>query len=292
MKKHTREVLEQYYTSPIFIEHCVDIIRRQINEWNELFWVDFSAGTNDFLRTLSPQFAKAFDIDPIDTTAVEKKDFLTVVREDVSVSAQDVAVCFNPPFGLRGALARRFVNHSLATFAPKYFVLLAPLQSWKQLDKLYEQMYVQTTPPNAFYRRSPVPQIFTFRVPFVILRRRPEQRQSTVASLPSLHIVQKRRLSDPNIDIEKWDMVVACAGDGSAGRNIFLKHSPYNWILYRDSREIQKMRNPRESKYKIRNNYAAFKFHPRVSMTQKKTCCPKATCKSTTIDLLFDAGMY
>lgn len=228
---------DQFYTSRTLIEYVVALLRRSVlSEYDTLHWVDFSAGTNDFLHTLAPTHSTAFDIAPRSDDVV-CRDWFSVSAVDVPSEERDVAVCFNPPFGVRTVLARRFLRHALNTFAPRYFVLVAPLSAWTFLRDRYLTRHVEATPRNSFYTiesdgRSSVKNM---RVTIVVLERRaPNEsvaKQGRVETSTE-HVEHARRKP---ADVAPYDLFIGSNGDAAAGRTMFVRNwTTDKWSLYRN----------------------------------------------------------
>lgn len=208
---------DQFYTSHAFIVDTLVPIVRSLVPSRGVHWVDFCAGTNDFLHSLAPASWSAFDIDPRCDDCT-RRDWFSVTTADVAAASEDaIAVGLNPPFGVRTVLARRFIRHALEILAPEYFALVAPLSAWSFLNARYDVLHAQATPRNAFYtidtgRKRPK----NMRVTFVVLRRRSTPR-APLPPLSSRHIERARR-TVPASCVADYDMFVATNGDGAAGR--------------------------------------------------------------------------
>ena len=225
---------DQFYTSRRLIEHIAAKVRSIIPAYDEMHWVDFSAGTNEFLHVLAPTHSTSFDIAPLSDDCV-RRDWFTVSSSDIPSGARPIAVCLNPPFGVRTVLARRFLRHALDTLAPQHFVLVAPLSAWTFLRGKYHTLHVEVTPRNSFYtlesdgeRRAK-----NMRVTIVVLERR-----VTEIALPrrvqtsTEHVERARRTPNDDPDFVFYDMFIGSNGDAMAGRTIFVRDDV--WSLYRN----------------------------------------------------------
>jgi predicted RNA methylase len=251
--------LDQYYTSRDFIDKCVATIQRKIPEWRQLHWIDFSAGTNDFLKSLAPQSKTAFDLDP-QHGSVRKRDWFTVKRGDVRSANKEIAIGFNPPFGSKGSKAKRFLEHAIEIFKPKYLAVLSPYRAWSTLLDRYRRVHIEMTGQKGgiFYTKDG--KSFDFNTPFVILARRdkvlaaPAKKRRT-----SKFIETSRRAGDSSGSLDDFDLLVALDGLGTMARMIFLKHRRGAWTLYRDGKRLSTHKSPREVDLSLKH-FGAFKL--------------------------------
>ena len=100
--------LDQYFTSPDLVRECLDVLRTRISLDDFDLIIEPSAGSGRFLDHLPATSVIALDIAPRDPR-VREADFLTFVPKD----HENILVIGNPPFGQRGALAIRFLNHAM-----------------------------------------------------------------------------------------------------------------------------------------------------------------------------------
>lgn len=99
---------DQFFTPKELAQSCWDIFQREFTLCiKDYTFIEPSAGDGSFLRVL-PKGSMAMDIEPR-ATGIEKKNYLSWVPTDTS---KKYIVFGNPPFGLRGHLALKFINHS------------------------------------------------------------------------------------------------------------------------------------------------------------------------------------
>ena len=146
--------LDQFYTTPIVAQWCIDILLSSYSSLtlnNEAFFIEPSAGKGAFLAAIPSANKVGFDIDPKDV-AIVKQDFLTL---DLSQYTNRGKLVFigNPPFGKNASLAVKFFNHCakhadiIAFIVPKSF--LKPSIS-NRLNKYFKLISSTPTPP-VFY---------------------------------------------------------------------------------------------------------------------------------------------
>ena len=115
---------DQFFTPAETAEECTNILYNIMEENNinieEYIFVEPSAGKGIFLNYL-PENTLAFDIEQFDER-IQIQDFFTWEPE----TNKKYIVIGNPPFGLRGQQALKFINKAL-TFADLCAFILPPL---------------------------------------------------------------------------------------------------------------------------------------------------------------------
>ena len=102
---------DQFYTPEETAKYCFEVFKKVIIELKDdekiYTYIEPSAGSGNFLKVLPKNRIIALDIEPIGKK-IMKKDYLLW-----KPSIEKKYVVFgNPPFGLRGHLALKFINHS------------------------------------------------------------------------------------------------------------------------------------------------------------------------------------
>jgi len=109
---YSSKVKDQFYTPIPIAKHCfdklVEILRKYGEDENNFTYIEPSAGSGNFLKVLPSNRFIGFDIEP-KADNIEEMDYLTWKPNDLS---KRYIVIGNPPFGLRGQLALKFINHS------------------------------------------------------------------------------------------------------------------------------------------------------------------------------------
>ena len=115
---------DQFFTNAGVAENCVsilyDIVEKNGYSIDEYVFLEPSAGDGAFLPFL-PEDTLAFDIEPKHEKVLEQ-DFFTWTPD----KNKNYIVVGNPPFGLRGQQALKFINKAL-TFADFCAFILPPL---------------------------------------------------------------------------------------------------------------------------------------------------------------------
>lgn len=119
---------DQFFTLPMIAKYCykktVSIIKKMGMDIDEYCFIEPSAGCCSFYELLPSNKRIGIDIDPKGKMVNEliKSDYLIFVPD----LSKKYIVIGNPPFGLRGNLALRFINHS-SLFADFVAFILPPL---------------------------------------------------------------------------------------------------------------------------------------------------------------------
>jgi hypothetical protein len=111
--KYSSKQKDQFFTPVNIAKDCVDIFCEEIKKYNEnvndFTFIEPSAGDGSFLKVL-PLNTIAMDIEPRHANIVER-DYLDWKPTNTNTDERYV-VFGNPPFGLRGHQALKFINHS------------------------------------------------------------------------------------------------------------------------------------------------------------------------------------
>jgi len=116
--KYTSKEKDQFFTPPAITEECWKIFNRNVVSEGYTF-IEPSAGDGSFLKVLPPG-SIALDIEPRAPNII-KQDYLSWLPP-----SGKYIVFGNPPFGLRGHIALKFINHS-AKFADYVCFILPQL---------------------------------------------------------------------------------------------------------------------------------------------------------------------
>ena len=120
--EYTSVMKDQFFTPKDIAKKCWKIFRDEIKiNIQDYTFVEPSAGDGSFLNIL-PDNTIAFDVEPRHNNII-KQDFLDWTPQN---KLKKYIVFGNPPFGLRGHLALKFINHS-STFADYVCFILPQL---------------------------------------------------------------------------------------------------------------------------------------------------------------------
>ena len=116
---------DQFFTPKNISEKCFDILHEILKKYNDTksyTFIEPSVGNGSFFQFLPKDKRIGIDIEPhIKDVSVFRKNYLDWKPEQTG----PYIVIGNPPFGLRGNLALKFINHS--TFADYVAFILPPL---------------------------------------------------------------------------------------------------------------------------------------------------------------------
>lgn len=149
---------DQFYTSEKTAVYCFnkanEIIANLGVDINDYYYIEPSAGCCNFYNLLPANKRIGIDIDPKGENKDEliQSDYLQFYPD----KGKKYIVLGNPPFGLRGNLALRFINHS-AEFADFVAFILPPLfdSTGKGVPmgrvKGYKLIYSEKLPLDSYY---------------------------------------------------------------------------------------------------------------------------------------------
>ncbi len=145
---------DQFYTNKQTSLYCynktLEVLQNLKIKHQEYTFIEPSAGCCNFYNILPHNRRIGIDIDPQENTSIIKQNYL-----DFKPNQGKYIVIGNPPFGLRGNLALRFINHSLE-FADIVSFILPPLfdSTGKGVPmtrvKGYKLAYSEKLPLNSF----------------------------------------------------------------------------------------------------------------------------------------------
>lgn len=111
--KYNSKQKDQFFTPVNTAQVCFnifkDIIKKYDENFDDFYYIEPSAGDGSFLKVLPIEKTIALDIEPRHEAILEK-DYLDW-KPNTKLNRKYV-VFGNPPFGLRGHLALKFINHS------------------------------------------------------------------------------------------------------------------------------------------------------------------------------------
>jgi len=108
--KFTYKDKDQFFTPIITAEYCykkmLEVLNKNGENEEEFTYIESSAGSGNFLKILPKNRTIAIDIEPKGPDIIEA-DYL----KWFPIPAKYIVIG-NPPFGLRGQMALKFINHS------------------------------------------------------------------------------------------------------------------------------------------------------------------------------------
>lgn len=154
-----RDSLEVFYTRPAVIDQVVQhVIVPLMRQHTIRYFIDSSAGNGYLGHTIQQHLKDCiienYDIYPSVSSPyqpITQVDFLSHERTSEQC---ETMVGFNPPFGLGGKMASRFVVRSMEYHQAKVLVFLLPLSSAKRQYADYSIILRYRMPPKIFIREN------------------------------------------------------------------------------------------------------------------------------------------
>ncbi|MGU9951890.1 MAG: hypothetical protein ACNYPH_06245 [Gammaproteobacteria bacterium WSBS_2016_MAG_OTU1] len=150
----------QFYTKPAVAKECIKVMKKECAkleiDLSDYWFIEPSAGCGWFFDNLPQKRRIGIDIEPrAKTQNNHKLDCADYLSWEPSNLNRKYIVIGNPPFGLRGHLALRFINHS-AKFADVVAFILPQLfdsdgkgAAGKRVNG-YQLAYSKRLKPNSF----------------------------------------------------------------------------------------------------------------------------------------------
>lgn len=154
MKINTNNLLDQYFTKETIaldlFQKVQDIISKYEENIDNFHWIEPSAGNGVFFNLLPKDKRTGIDISPLNSEIIES-DYLKYVLPDTYKNI----VIGNPPFGHRGVMALKFINHSknadyVCFILPMFFESKGK-GSIKYRVKGFHLIHSERLPKDAFY---------------------------------------------------------------------------------------------------------------------------------------------
>ena len=146
---------DQFYTKKVIAEKCFQDFKRIMKQLDinlsKYHFIEPSAGCGCFYFLLPSKQKTGIDIDPR-TKGIIKRDYLKWKPKN----KEKCIVIGNPPFGLRGNLALKFINHSYEFADVVAFILPQLFESDGKGSTMgrvkgYKLAYSKKLPRNSFY---------------------------------------------------------------------------------------------------------------------------------------------
>lgn len=147
---------EDYFTNRDLVDKILQTtILPLLKENNIDTFVDTSAGDGYTCKQISA-LAPNVNILAYEKNVPEKTEYELVETDFLQVSSKgSVGRCmvgFNPPYGVSGMLAKRFIEHATSLYDPLYIVMILPYISTTKKYKGLTLVSKEQLPDNSFYR--------------------------------------------------------------------------------------------------------------------------------------------
>ncbi len=157
MKVNSNNILDQYFTKETIASNlfkkATEIITKYEENIENFQWIEPSAGNGVFFNLLPQNKRIGIDISPLNDEIIQS-DYLKYILSDNHKNI----VIGNPPFGHRGVMALKFINHSKNA---DYVCFILPMffesngkGSIKYRVKGFNLIHSERLPKNAFYTPS------------------------------------------------------------------------------------------------------------------------------------------
>jgi hypothetical protein len=117
---------DQFFTSNDLAKYCINVVEKKLKDFgldiNNYLLLEPSAGDGAFFNQYPHNNKLGIDIEPRGDGII-KEDFLNWLPHTIN---EPILTIGNPPFGLRGNLALRFINHA-SIFSDFVCFILPPL---------------------------------------------------------------------------------------------------------------------------------------------------------------------
>jgi len=154
MKINTENVLDQYFTKDSvavnLYEKTLEIISKYEHNIDDFQWIEPSAGNGIFFNLLPINKRIGLDIKPLNSEIIEANYLDYILPEN-----DKNIVIGNPPFGHRGVMALKFINHSknadyVCFILPMFFESKGK-GSIKYRVNGFNLIHSERLPKNSFY---------------------------------------------------------------------------------------------------------------------------------------------
>jgi hypothetical protein len=113
--KFSSKEKDQFFTPVETAKYCYDVFQgflesKQVDE-KSITYLEPSAGDGSFIKVLPPERTVGLDVEP-KMEGIIQQDYLQFQLDTSKFPNKQFVVFGNPPFGLRGHLALKFINHS------------------------------------------------------------------------------------------------------------------------------------------------------------------------------------
>lgn len=155
MGNHKRINLDKYFTKPKLSKELLDKVINFVEPYiniNEYTFLEPSVGNGSFFNLLPKNRRVGIDIEPQNNDEIILSDYLEYKFD----SSKKYIVIGNPPFGVRGGMALKFINHSyenvdfVCFILPQLFISDGKSVPRHRVNKGYRLVYNEYLPGNSF----------------------------------------------------------------------------------------------------------------------------------------------
>lgn len=152
-----RRTIDKFYTSPIIVGKCIDLIKQKITIQDNDLCIEPSAGNGSFIngiKSLGSQY-KFYDLEP-ENDEIIKQDYLEYDYSTIQACKPEnskIHVIGNPPFGRQSSLAIKFIKKSAKYCDSISFILPKSFKKdslKKHFPLNFHLIYEYELPENSF----------------------------------------------------------------------------------------------------------------------------------------------
>jgi len=150
-----RKTIDKFYTSSIVVNECINLIKQNINIYEDDLCIEPSAGNGSFINDIKTLFKnyKFYDLKPENDEIIEQNylefNYNTLIKKPNS----KIHIIGNPPFGRQSSLAIKFIKKSCEYCDSISFILPKSFKK-DSLKKHYplnfHLIYEKDLPKNSF----------------------------------------------------------------------------------------------------------------------------------------------
>lgn len=150
-----RKTIDKFYTSPLIVNKCIELIKKTINIHEHDICIEPSAGNGSFINGIKSLFKhyKFYDLEP-ENDEIVKQDYLNFDYNTLIIKPNSkIHIIGNPPFGRQSSLAIKFIKKSCEYCDSISFILPKSFKK-NSLKKYYplnfHLVYEYDLPKNSF----------------------------------------------------------------------------------------------------------------------------------------------
>lgn len=167
MGKKESRVLDQFYTSKKTAIKCIETLKKKIENHEQYFYIEPSAGTGSFYNLFKQENIIWLDINP-KSKNILKWDFFNfdITNYNKQISWKKIITIWNPPFWKNSSLALKFLNKSAEYSEYIAFILPKTFNKNSMINKIHpylHNIYTEVIEENSFifeWKEYNVPCVF------------------------------------------------------------------------------------------------------------------------------------
>ena len=108
-----RSTSDKYYTKSDVVNHCIELLKKNIKISKSDLIIEPSAGNGSFIEKIKLMSSnyKFYDLKP-ESSEITEQDYLDLNYQSIQEEFKKIHVIGNPPFGRQSSLAIKFIKKS------------------------------------------------------------------------------------------------------------------------------------------------------------------------------------